>query len=293
MASQERRVRPRGSSSDGSHNKPSSKKSCNLITPADNELSAEEDISAKLENVLQRVRPEKKKAQKGESRNELQDMIQAAVNNAITALIPIIKSIVEESLEKKVKQLSEEVEQAREELKQERVKNRMAMDKMEQYSRRDNLVISGIREKKDETTEELRDSVLEVCKIISAQVTPDSIAAVHRLGRWKEGKTRPVIIRTTRIAKEQICRKKKGLRDNQSLVDNNKLENKVYINEDITESRRKLLQHIRSSRSVDFCFVREGTIVCKKGSSFVHVNDADDLFKLGAEDVEYADFYKL
>ena len=117
-------------------------------------------------------------------------------------------------------------------------------------------------EQKAETSGSLVGTVLEVCTSTGAQVTKENITAIYRLGKKREGKNRAVIIKTTRLAKEEIV--KKNLKNNEPVVRNEKLEDKVFINEDMTECRRKLLEHIRGSRCIDFCFAREETIVCKK-----------------------------
>ena len=306
-------VRQRQSSSDN-QGRPPSKKSCNAIAPdavfdetSENSSSSEdEQVISQLMQALENNKGKKKNRKKTKTKNassqeqgnedipmSVSDVIENSVQKALTSLIPVIKNIVEEAMEKKVTQLSKDLDKMREEMRQEKARNRIAQDKAEQYSRRDNLIITGIKEQEAETSGSLVGTVLEVCTSIGAQVTKEHITAIHRLGKKREGKNRAVIIKTTRLAKEEIVKKKKNLKNNEAVVRNGKLEDKVFFNEDITECRRKLLEHIRGSRCVDFCFVREGTIVCKKGNTFVHVNDADDLFKLGADDIDYGEFYDM
>lgn len=311
-------VRQRQSSSDN-QGRPPVKKSCNVVSPeavfddnsenSNSSSSAEEEEEEFLTQLMKAVESrgkQQKKRRKTKTKNagsqeegredrgmNISEILENTVQKALAKLVPVIKNIIEEAIEKTVNQLSKDLDQIREEMKQEKVKNRIAQDKAEQYSRRDNLIITGIKEQATETTGSLVDTVLEVCRTMEAHVTKENITAIHRLGKKNEGKNRAVIIKTTRIAKEEIVKKKKSLKDNEAIVNNEKLEDKVFINEDITECRRKLLAHIRGSRCVDFSFVREGTIICKKGNTFFHVNDADDLFKLGAVDVDYDEFYKM
>ena len=68
-------------------------------------------------------------------------------------------------------------------------------------------------------------------------------------------------------------------------------EDKVFINEDITEPRRRITEFIKESGLVEYCFIREGTIVCKQGTRFIHVQNADDLFQLGVNRLQYEDYY--
>lgn len=67
-------------------------------------------------------------------------------------------------------------------------------DKMEQYSRRENLRISGWEEEEDESEEVLEAKVIEHADTIGVKIEQDDISVVHRLGRPREG-GRPVIVR--------------------------------------------------------------------------------------------------
>ena len=45
--------------------------------------------------------------------------------------------------------------------------------------------------------------------------------------------------------------------------------------------------------NVDFAFVKEGAVLAKqKRGPFVKIEDADDLFKLGVDNVTYNDYYE-
>ncbi len=62
--------------------------------------------------------------------------------------------------------------------------------------------------------------------------------------------------------------------------------------EDLTAPRRKLLTTAKECPDTEFAFVKEGIIIAKKKQGrFVKVQNADDLFHRGREEVDYDDFY--
>lgn len=238
--------------------------------------------------------PEKRASTSSSSGNALDVtiIIEQTVKKALAGIVPIIKEVINDAVDKRLKRIEEQYKEVRDQVERNRVRSVMEADKAEQYSRRDNIIISGIKEEDNEQVDSMIGKVLEVCAAINAPVKKEDISAIHRLGKRRADKNRAIIVRTTRIAKQEIMRKKKNLKDNQAVVDSSSTEDKVYINEDITEPRRKLQEYIRGSGLVNYCFFREGTIVCKKGDRFIHVNDADDLFKLGLNNLDYNMFYK-
>ena len=70
-----------------------------------------------------------------------------------------------------------------------------------------------------------------------------------------------------------------------------KFAEKASIYEDLTPVRRKINREVRDCENVDFSFTRDGTIVAKlKGGSFININDAKDLSKIGLE-IDISTFY--
>ena len=62
--------------------------------------------------------------------------------------------------------------------------------------------------------------------------------------------------------------------------------------EDLTAPTRKLLAAAKESPDMEFAFMKEVIIMAnKKQVSFMKVQNADDLFHLGMEEVGYDDFY--
>lgn len=82
-------------------------------------------------------------------------------------------------------------------LKKNILESRYKEDELDQYSRKENIRISGIEE--EQSGEETEDQLVEkVCKLAAAAGTTikeNDISTVHRLGGTrKQGKTRPIIV---------------------------------------------------------------------------------------------------
>ena len=89
------------------------------------------------------------------------------------------------------------------EVKERLFEQECAFKELEQYGRRNNLKIYGLKEKrvgdKGETVEETIDSVCQMCKDkLGVTVRRDDIAIAHRLGEKRAGKERSTIVRFVR-----------------------------------------------------------------------------------------------
>ena len=146
-------------------------------------------------------------------------------------------------------------------------------DRLQQYTRRENIRISGINETDGER---LKTRIIELGEEMDGHITESDMYACHRLGANKGNRPRAVIVRFfSRETKLYF------------LVNKNKLRNKenyrgVYINEDLTPLRSKLLQYVKRQDVVESAFTREEKVICRT------IETPDDLFKLGLTDVGYA-----
>ena len=84
---------------------------------------------------------------------------------------------------------------------------------LEQYNRRDNLKLFGMPEDSVENTIE---KVMSLCSHLDAKVDERDISIAHRLPT-PNGRVKPIIVKfSRRVAKIDVMRKKKKLRDEQS-----------------------------------------------------------------------------
>ena len=156
--------------------------------------------------------------------------------------------------------------------------NTYDIDKQNQYSRRENIRINGLQE--TEGTDEF-DIFRQLCEKMEIIVKKEDIVACHRVGDAKR-KPRPLLVRVvSRDLKYKIFSNKKKLKDNPDLK-------KVFINEDLTQLRMKLLQYVKRIDTVKSAFTKEGKIVCimKDGKKYT-VENPDDLFNLGVDEVNF------
>lgn len=120
---------------------------------------------------------------------------QTLVSNVILALRPVVEEAVKAALtalSREVKELREEVVGLREDLAD-------RTDELEQYQRRDNLRIFGIKEAKGEDTDA---EVVKLCREqLNIELPVNAISRSHRVGKPNtpdaEGKVRPrpIIVR--------------------------------------------------------------------------------------------------
>ena len=153
------------------------------------------------------------------------------------------------------------------------------LDRQEQYSRKDSVRIHGIPDPEDER-DNTNDIVVKLAKDIGVNITTADFSVSHRLGRrGRGGKPRTIIAKfVRRQCKTDVMRNKKRLRDCQN-YDN------VYINDDLTTLRNKLVMELKKDDNIKQVWTIEGRIFCiqmDQGREVKRVLDSpEDLFKVG------------
>ena len=140
--------------------------------------------------------------------------------------------------------LKDEIDVCREELKEMKklkaqvVENRFNIDKMEQYSRKDNVRISNLPDPHD-SDEDTNQLVVKLAKDLGVEITERDISTSHRLGKNSVTYCRPVIVKfCRRDTKMKIMMKRKLLKDHADY-------DRVYVNDDLTKVRYKLCKQLR------------------------------------------------
>ena len=125
------------------------------------------------------------------------------------------------------------------------------LDTMEQYSRRNCLVVHGI----PETKEDSRDAELHVFNgQLNVPVTPQCIDRSHRLGRFQpsSNKPRPVIVKFVSYeTRRQVFSAKRRLKGS-----------KIVVTENLTKRRSEILYRTKSQPDVKAAWTTDGRIVC-------------------------------
>lgn len=153
---------------------------------------------------------------------------------------------------------------------------KIQMDDLEQYSRRDNVKISGlVPEKENESMDDLENSILKLAADMDCNITKESISVAHRLKHENNGVKVVIVKFNTRKDKEAFYKAKKNLKGNKTY------EN-LYITEDLTVMRYKMLRQCKNCPNFkSLTTVRAKILVWLKGSDApIYVTHPKDLLKL-------------
>lgn len=160
------------------------------------------------------------------------DILRNTFEPQITAMIGSIVKGVLDGLTSHVKAVEKENES---------LKTRVALleaksDAAEQYSRRNSLRITGVPENATENTDTY---VVELARALEADVSTDDIERSHRVGKPRSfGRPRDIIVK---FVSYRVRRKVYGARTKTK----DKGYRGVYINEDLTKPRSRLLLKAR------------------------------------------------
>ena len=145
-------------------------------------------------------------------------------------------------------------------------------DTAEQYSRRNCIRITGIREAENESTD---DHVMSMATALDLDLTINDIDRSHRVG--KPGKPRAIIVKfATFRARQKLYRSRSQLKGCGF--------EGVFVNEDLTHFRSDLLFKARQlckSGKLDGCWSDNGNILVKDNHMKIHrVSSEEGLNKL-------------
>ena len=274
-------------------------------------LKENEDVSSDLEeslllklNTSKNVgTPKNQRTKRGnpsqqscsQNSDQADDLAARVAEVLLPALASEIDKIVKKRVETAVRGLAElfvdETERMFDSLKTSNRILQFEIDRLEQYSRRETVRISGLGEVEREDTE------VEVMKLFEAtgcEIKKEEISAVHRNGRKGE-KPRPILVKfTSRRSKASLMMKRRALKDKEQYKG-------VYINDDLTPMRAKLLRKCKNIDLVESCrTTHDGRIRCQLKQAPGHQGPAkvvmietpDDLFHLGFNNIDYDDFLK-
>ena len=85
----------------------------------------------------------------------------------------------------KISLLEEKLENEVESLRTENVYLRTRIDELEQYGMKNDVIIRGVKDEKDETCEALIEKTKEIAKKLRVNLESNKIIEIHRLQSWK------------------------------------------------------------------------------------------------------------
>lgn len=190
--------------------------------------------------------------------SELRSVMLPEISSLMKSQLPDIKAAVASAVKEVTATLKEELKTLREENAELREVNqgfetRLAQvesdnDALEQYTRRNSVRISGVPEEGGEDTDEI---VLKIAGELDVLLSPSDIDRSHRVGKLEDSaragarskakiRHRDIIVKfATYNARQRLYMKRTELRDSEATVN-------LYINEDLTKTRSKLLFDARS-----------------------------------------------
>lgn len=162
-------------------------------------------------------------------RGEIVEMVDSIVKGVLSGLNERISSLEKENIELKQQNAA---------LSSRILSLEKAVDQGEQYSRRNCLRITGVPEEATENTDEL---VLKLASDLGTDIQLSDTDHSHRLGRLNAARTRPrdmIVKFATFRSRQKLYKVRSSLKD--------KGYNRVFLNEDLTKVRSKVLFDCRS-----------------------------------------------
>ena len=174
-------------------------------------------------------------------------------------------------------------------LKSSNEKEKEKVDALEQYGRRQNLEIVGVPLKEGENTNEI---AIEVAKMLNVSLTPDQISTSHRLQtrpkptNSEPAASPPIIVRfLSRDVRNQLYANRKLARTANLQEFSLQGAMNVYINENLTQSRKKLFWHAKQkaiASNFKFYWTVNGNVYVRKSSDSdsLLIKNIDDISKI-------------
>lgn len=188
-----------------------------------------------------------------------------------------VKSVTDD-IRDELKQLREENEKLKTaccKLEVRVAKAEAANDSLEQYSRRNSVRISGIPVEENEDTDKI---VLELADTMDVSLNISNLDRTHRIGPTKKRKRDIIVKFATYRARQKLITERKKLRDMPDL-------DTVYINEDLTMARSKLLYDARrlvKAKLLKSAYSSDGRIFVKDNTDKRYLIQSDsDIEKHG------------
>lgn len=122
-------------------------------------------------------------------------------------------------------------------------KLREIIDDLEQQTRLNNLIISGIIEQPGEN---LTRTVIDLAKTLNVNITPSDIASIFRAGKAINGRPRIILVKFAgQKPKRDLYKARTKLKKEQTDEEKRNNVPLVFINEDLTIRRSKLFKIVR------------------------------------------------
>ena len=179
-------------------------------------------------------------------------------------------------LDNKYKEITDLLEEKRDELAQTTHKHEetlyrieCSLDETQQYLRRDCLEVTGVPMRAQDNPNQI---VKEIGSLIGVEIDDSDIAIAHKLPNTRKVKNRLIVKFLRREKREEVYKKRKNLVGKNSshlplVAESNNSENsKIYINESLTNYRKRLFGRIKEykrANNVKYLWTSNGKIMLK------------------------------
>ena len=143
-----------------------------------------------------------------------------------------------------------------------------SVSQVEQYGRRNNIVISGIRD--DVSGDDLEDTVTSIMEDVDVIVQNGDTEACHRIGRSdQKTSSKKTIVRfiNHKYSKKALLNRKKLININSEMKCNFSWNNKIFINKNLTRANESIPfcdRKLKRNSKIHYCFTRDGIVFIKK-----------------------------
>ena len=141
-------------------------------------------------------------------------------------------------------------------------------NQVEQYGRRNNIVISGIPD--DVADDDLEDVVTSIMEDVDVIVKNGDIEACHGIGKSdQKTSSKKTIVRfiNCKYCTEALVNRKKLININSEMKYNFSRNNKIFINENLTRANESIAfcgRKLKRNSKIHSCFTRDGIVFIKK-----------------------------
>ena len=204
----------------------------------------------------------KQNSQRGESGPSLADLWERldGMERRIEERVERVEERVRAALREEFEVLREELWLVRDEnkkLKEEMSSIKKELIDLEQYGRRNNVRIFGLKEiTHEKDSSQTEEAVIRLFKEkLSVTTTPQQIEVAHRIGKQSSGRTRQIIVRfVSRKDCGRVLAARKALKGSG-----------ITIAEDLTEKNAKWLHSVKKREDVVAAWTKNGKCFYKNG----------------------------
>ena len=145
-----------------------------------------------------------------------------------------------------------------------------SVNQVEQYGRRNNIVISGIPD--DVADDHLEDAVTSIMEDIDVIVQNDDTEACHRIEKsdQKSSSKKTIVINhcyNHKYCKKALVNRKNLININREMKYNFSRNNKIFINKNLTHANESIAfcgRKLKRNSKIHSCFTRDGIDFIKK-----------------------------